>query len=40
MKNLNATKVKDERKLKGIDLGLLMIGYKHLVPKKKTVKTA
>ncbi len=40
MKSLNSTKVKDNRKLKGIDLGLLMIGYKHLVPKKKAVKSA
>lgn len=39
MKNLNSTRIKKEKELKGFDLGLLMIGYKFLKPAKKVQKT-
>lgn len=40
MKNLNSTRIKKEKDLKGFDLGLLMIGYKYLAPSKKVKKSA
>lgn len=40
MKNLNSTRIKKEKPLKGFDLGLLTIGYKHLSPSKKNKKSA
>jgi len=40
MLNLNSTRTKKEKNLKGFDLALLMIGYKFLAPAKKAKKSA
>jgi len=38
MKNLNSTHTRKEKDMNGFDLGLLMIGYKYLIPAKKAKK--
>ena len=38
MRNLNKIKKDKKKPIKGIDLGLMLIGYKFLVPVKKTDK--
>lgn len=40
MNTLNKTQKSKERPLKGIDLGLALIGYKYLKPAKQTKKSA